>query len=259
MRIFARLFSLLSVLGIFMLPDNVAVASEEIEIPQHEWTFSSPFGKFDKNQLQRGFQIYREVCSTCHSLSLISFRNLADLGYNEEEIKAIAGSYEVQDGPNDTGEMFMRPARPSDRFPAPFANRKAAEAANNGAYPPDLSLMTKARHGGADYVKAILMGYAEAPQGFTLASGQHYNRFMSGHRIAMPAPLGDGFVDYKDGSPKTLDQYSSDISAFLTWTAEPYMIERKRMGLRVMLYVGIMTLIFYLNYRAVKCKVKGVK
>ena len=140
-----RLLFLSLFLFTLMLP---AHAAERIELPEHTWTFSGPLGKFDQNQLQRGFQVYREVCATCHSLSLIAFRNLADLGYNEDEIKAIAASYEIKDGPNDMGEMFTRPGRPSDHFPDPFPNRKAAEAANNGAYPPDLSLMTKARHGG---------------------------------------------------------------------------------------------------------------
>ena len=249
-----RLLFLSMFLFTLMLP---ARAGESIELPEHAWTFSGPLGKFDQNQLQRGFQVYREVCSTCHSLSFIAFRNLEDLGYNEDEIKAIASSYEIKDGPNDVGEMFTRPGRPSDHFPDPFPNRKAAEAANNGAYPPDLSLMTKARHGGADYVKALLMGYTEAPAGFDLADGQYYNRFMAGHRIAMAAPLLDGAVDYKDGSPKTLDQYTSDVSAFLTWAAEPYMVQRKETGLRVMLYIGLMTVIFYLNYRLVKRRVKG--
>jgi cytochrome c1 len=249
-----RLLFLSMFLFTLMLP---ARAAESIELPEYAWTFSGPLGKFDQNQMQRGFQIYREVCSTCHSLSFIAFRNLGDLGYNEDEIKAIASSYEIKDGPNDAGEMFTRPGRPSDHFPDPFPNRKAAEAANNGAYPPDLSLMTKARHGGADYVKALLMGYTEAPSGFDLAEGQYYNRFMAGHRIAMAAPLLDGAVDYKDGSPNTLDQYTTDIAAFLTWTAEPYMIQRKETGLRVMLYVAFMTFIFYLNYRLVKRRVKG--
>jgi cytochrome c1 len=249
-----RLLFLSMFLFTFMLP---ARAAESIELPEYAWTFSGPLGKFDQNQMQRGFQIYREVCSTCHSLSFIAFRNLGDLGYNEDEIKAIASSYEIKDGPNDAGEMFTRPGRPSDHFPDPFPNRKAAEAANNGAYPPDLSLMSKARHGGADYLKALLMGYTEAPAGFDLAGGQYYNRFMPGHRIAMAAPLLDGAVDYKDGSPNTLDQYTTDIAAFLTWTAEPYMIQRKETGLRVMLYVAFMTFIFYLNYRLVKRRVKG--
>jgi cytochrome c1 len=249
-----RLFSLFLFLITLAYPVQ---AAESIEIPEHTWTFSGPFGKFDQHQLQRGFQVYREVCSTCHGLSLIAFRNLADLGYNEDEIKAIASSYEIKDGPNETGEMFTRPGRASDHFPDPFPNRKAAEAANNGAYPPDLSLMTKARHGGADYVKALLLGYADAPAGFELADGQYYNRFMPGHRIAMAAPLSDGAVEYTDGSPKTLEQYSTDVSAFLTWTAEPHMIKRKETGLRVMLYVALMTVIFYLNYRLVKRRVKG--
>jgi ubiquinol-cytochrome c reductase cytochrome c1 subunit len=249
-----RLLFLSMFLFTLMLP---ARAAESIELPEYAWTFSGPLGKFDQQQLQRGFQIYREVCSTCHSLSFIAFRNLGDLGYNEDEIKAIASSYEIKDGPNDAGEMFTRPGRPSDHFPDPFPNRKAAEAANNGAYPPDLSLMSKARHGGADYLKALLMGYTEAPSGFDLADGQYYNRFMAGHRIAMAAPLLDGAVDYKDGSPNTLDQYTTDIAAFLTWTAEPYMIQRKETGLRVMLYVAFMTFIFYLNYRLIKRRVKG--
>ncbi len=228
----------------------------QIVLPEHDWTFNGVRGKFDRAQLQRGFQVYKEVCSTCHSLSLKSYRNLADLGYSEAEIKAFASQFKVWDGPNDEGAMFERPALPSDRFVPPFPNANAARAANNGAYPPDLSLIVKARPGGADYLKALLLGYSEAPAGFEVPNGIYYNKYFPGYKIAMAKPLDDGAVTYADGTPNTLDQMSSDVAAFLAWAAEPELEKRKETGVRVMLFLVVFTGLLYLLKRQVWSKVE---
>lgn len=221
-------------------------AGEKIEYPAREWSWDGIFGTFDRAQLQRGLQVYTEVCSTCHSLRLVAFRNLSALGYDDDQIKEYAGNYEVEDGPNDDGEMFTRPALPSDRFVPPYPNEQAARVANNGAYPPDLSLMAKARKGGADYVFALLTGYesevpADAPEGFVLADGMSYNRYFAGHQIAMPQPLFDGALDYADGSAASEGQMAGDVTAFLMWAAEPRLEDRKGMGLRVLIFLFIFT------------------
>jgi cytochrome c1 len=226
------------------------------EPPAYPWSFNGVFGKFDKKQLQRGLQVYKEVCSTCHALSKISFRNLSDLGYSEDEIKAFAGQYKVIDGPNDAGDMFERAARPSDHIPGPYANEQASRAANGGAYPPDLSLITKARHEGSDYVRALLIGYDAPPHDVKVPNGMYYNKYFAGHQIAMPAPLSDGAVDYQDDSPKTVQQYATDVAAFLTWTAETKLETRKALGLRVMTFLLSLTVLLYLYKRKVWKDVK---
>lgn len=216
-------------------------SGEKIELPDIDWSWKGPFDGFDKAQLQRGLQVYTEVCATCHSLGLVAYRDLAALGYGEEEIKAYAANYEVMDGPNEEGEMFTRPAIPSDRFVAPFANENAARASNNGAYPPDLSLMVKARKNGANYLYAMMIGYAEeAPEDVVLMEGMNYHKYFPGHQIAMPPPLSDGVVEYTDGTEPTLDQEARDITAFLAWAAEPELEERKAMGIRVLLFLGVL-------------------
>ncbi|MCB1783266.1 MAG: cytochrome c1 [Alphaproteobacteria bacterium] len=203
-----------------------------------DWSFDGPFGTYDKASLQRGLKIYREVCAGCHSLKRVYFRNLEGIGYNEEQIKAIASQYTVQDGPNDEGEMFDRPAKPSDYIPSPFPNDNAAKSANNGALPPDLSLITKAREDGANYVFSLLTGFEAAPHGVEMSETQHWNKYFPGHKISMPPPLSPGQVSYADdGSPETLEQYAKDISHFLTWAADPYMEERKRTGVKVILFL----------------------
>lgn len=216
-------------------------SGEKIELPDIDWSWTGPFDGFDKAQLQRGLQVYTEVCATCHSLSLLAYRDLAALGYGEEEIKAYAANYEVMDGPNDEGEMFTRPAIPSDRFVAPFANENAARASNNGAYPPDLSLMAKARKNGANYIYAMMTGYAEeVPEGVELADGMAYHKYFGGHQIAMPQPLYGEDVEYADGTEPTLDQEARDITAFLAWAAEPELEQRKAMGIKVLLFLGVL-------------------
>ncbi len=214
-------------------------------VPAMKWSFDGPFGTYDRASLQRGFQVYTQVCSACHSMNRLSYRNLTALGYSEAEVKAIAASHNVQDGPNDEGEMFDRPGLPSDHFVSPFPNVKAAAAANNGAAPPDLSLMAKARHGGASYIYGILTGYAEPPAGQTLLPGQHWNAVMPGNVIAMPQPIQDGQVAYEDGSPQTVDQYAKDVAAFLTWAAEPHMEDRKRTGLKALIFLLVFSGIMY--------------
>ena len=216
-------------------------SGEKIELPDIDWSWEGPFGSFDKAQLQRGLQVYTEVCRTCHSLSLLAYRDIAALGYNDDEIKAYAGNYEVQDGPNDEGEMFTRPAIPSDRFVPPFPNDNAARASNNGAFPPDLSLITKARKNGANYLYAMMIGYGdEAPEGVELADGMAYHKYFSGHQIAMPQPLYGEDVEYADGTEPTLDQEARDITAFLAWAAEPELEQRKAMGIKVLLFLGVL-------------------
>ncbi len=229
-----------------------AQAAEAVAIPSHSWSFSGLFGTFDRAQLQRGFQVYREVCSSCHSIQYIAFRNLLELGYTPDEVKALAAEYTVMDGPNDDGEMFERSAIPADRYPLAFPNEQAARAANNGAYPPDLSLMTKARKAGPDYNYALLTGYPEEPPaGVELMDGMYYNAYFPGHQIAMPAPLSEDLVEYADGTPATVEQMAEDVTAFLMWTAEPNLEQRKSMGVTVVLFLLVLTGILY----AVKKKI----
>jgi len=222
---------------------------------KQEWSFNGIFGTFDRAQMRRGLQIYTEVCASCHSLRLVAYRTLADIGMNEAEIKALAGEAEVPDGPNDEGEMFTRPAGLADRFAAPFENDNAARAANNGALPPDLSLMTKARIGGPDYVYALMTGYKEeAPKGFKLLEGLNYNDYFPGHQIAMAPPLSDETVEYADGTKATLDQHARDIVAFLVWAAEPELEERKNLGVKVILFLIVLTAMLYALKRQVWAK-----
>jgi ubiquinol-cytochrome c reductase cytochrome c1 subunit len=237
---------------------------------QMDWSFAGPFGKYDKGQLQRGLKVYTEVCSACHSMNLVAFRTLEELGYSEAQVKAFAANYEVTDGPNADGEMFTRTAVPSDHFPSPFPNKEAAAAANGGAAPPDFSLIAKARgvtrgfptfvfdiftqyqQGGPDYIHALLTGYQEPPEGVEVAEGTHYNPyFIAGQALAMAQPISDGQVTYDDGSPETLDQYSRDVSAFLMWAAEPHLEDRKRMGFMVMIFLAIFTALIYLTKKSV--------
>lgn len=233
-------------LALLFLPCFPASAGgEEEPLPRMDWSFSGPFGTYDKAALQRGFQVYREVCANCHGLKRVAYRNLSALGYNEDQIKAIAVEKTISDGPNDAGEMFERPGRPSDRILSPFPNDKAAMAANNGALPPDLSLIVKARHGGADYVYGVLTGYAPAPEGVALSDTQYYNTAMAGHVISMPPPLSGGQVTYTDGTAGTRSQYAKDVAHFLAFAAEPEMEQRKRMGVKVILFLLAFAAVMY--------------
>lgn len=245
------------------------------EPPELGWSFSGPFGTYDKQQLQRGLQVYKEVCSACHSLNLVAFRNLEDLGYSEAQVKGFASEYQIHDGPNDQGQMFDRPGKPSDYFPSPFPNVEAAAAANGGAAPPDLSLIAKARgvergfprfifdiftqysEGGPDYIHALLTGFNEKPPaGLVIPEGTHYNPyFASAASTHMPPPLSDGQVTYNDGSPQTVDQYARDVAAFLMWAAEPHMEARKETGFRVLIFLILFGALVYLTKRKIWAEV----
>lgn len=213
--------------------------------PATKWSFDGPFGTFDRAELQRGYQVYKEVCAACHAMKYVAFRNLRDIGFSEAEVKALAATFEATDGPNDSGEMFKRPALPSDKFPSPFPNEKAARAANGGAYPLDLSLVAKARAHGPDYLKALLTGYKEPPAGFALGEGLYYNEYFPGNQIAMPQPLNEDQVTYADGTKATVTQMAHDVSAFMMWAAEPKLEDRKRMGFKVMIFLIVLTGLFF--------------
>lgn len=242
-----------------------------IKHPKHvHWSFGGPFGHWDVGQLQRGLKVYKEVCSACHSLNLVAFRNLEALGYSEDQVKAFASEYTVTDGPNAEGEMFERAAVPADRFPAPFPNEEAAAYANNGAAPPDFSLLAKARapergfpwfifdvftlyaENGPDYIYSLMTGYEDAPEGEEVPEGAHYNPyFVGGPALAMASPLSDEIVTYDDGSPETVDQYARDVAAFMMWAAEPSLVERKSLGFKVMVALLLLAILFYLSKKAV--------
>ncbi|MDX1574882.1 MAG: cytochrome c1 [Kiloniellales bacterium] len=226
-------------------------AAEGIKLPKQDWSFDGLFGLFDRPQLQRGLQVYQEVCAGCHGLKYIAFRNLSDLGYTEDQIKAFASEAVIVDGPDDDGEMFEREGRPSDYFPAPFPNDKAAAAANNGAVPPELSLMAKARFGGPDYIYALLTGYEEPPADFEVLEGLSYNAYFPGHQIAMAPPLFDGAVEYADGTEATVDQMARDVSAFLMWAAEPTLEDRKTAGIWVLLFFLFVTGVTYASKKKI--------
>lgn len=221
------------------------------------WEFEGFFGRFDKASIQRGYQVYKEVCSACHSLKLMSYRNLQDIGFSEAEVKQIASEYLITDGPNDDGEMFERPALPSDKFVSPYPNEQSARSANGGAYPPDLSLIIKARHDGPNYVYSLLNGYKDAPEGFELAVGKNYNPYFEGRQISMPAPINDdGQVEYKDGTIATKEQMIIDAVNFLQYVSEPETEHRKKMGVRTMIFLGILLVLLVLAKRAIWKNVK---
>jgi ubiquinol-cytochrome c reductase cytochrome c1 subunit len=230
-------------------PANAAEAGAELMTKS--WQHDGFFGTFDRSAAQRGLQVYREVCSSCHGLKYVAFRNLAALGYTEDQIKAIAAESTITDGPNDEGAMFDREGRPSDRFPSPFANEKEAAFINGGVAPPDLSVMTKAREGGANYVYSLLRGYEEPPPDIEVREGSYYNLYFPGHWISMPPPLYEDGVTYADGTPATIEQMASDVAVFLSWAAEPKLEERKQTGLKVMLFLITLTGLFYATKRKV--------
>lgn len=215
-------------------------AGEAIAIPNTPFSFDGVFGTFDRAAAQRGFQVYKEVCAACHAMRLLSYRNLRELGLSDAEVRGIAASFTVMDGPNDEGQMFERPGRPSDRFRSPFANEAAARAANNGAYPPDLSVITKAREGGADYIHALLVGYEDPPAGMTMMPGMNYNRYFPGHQIAMGRPLNDDQLTFHDGTKATTEQMAHDVATFLAWAAEPELEQRRAMGIKILLFLTVL-------------------
>ena len=231
---------------ILMLMPCFAIAEDHIVLKEMYWPFEGMFGSVDRQAAQRGFQVYKEVCAVCHSMNQLSYRNLKNLGFSDEEIKELASSVTVKDGPNDQGDMFDRPGLPYDKFVSPFANDNAARAANNGALPVDLSLIIKARGDGANYVYSLLTGYQDAPEGFEMMPGLTYNHYFPGYQIAMPSPLSDDIVSYSDGTNATIDQMARDVVIFLQWAAEPEMEARKAMGLKVILFLLAFTIVFYI-------------
>lgn len=257
--------------GASFAAEDGATPHYPINKPNHySWSFSGPFGTYDKGQLQRGLKVYKEVCAACHGLDLVAFRTLHDLGYSDAQVRAFAAEYTIQDGPNTDGEMFERPGIPSDYFPSPFPNDAAAAAANGGAAPPDFSLLAKARavergfptfvfdiftqyaESGPDYITSLLTGYREPPEGYEEQPGTYYNPyFIAGSALAMAPPLSDGQVTYDDGAPETVLQYSRDVTAFMMWAAEPHMEERKKVGFRVMVFLVLFAGLVYLTKRKV--------
>ena len=229
-------------------------AEEKIHLLNVDWSFKGIFGKFDRASLQRGYQVYSEVCSGCHSMKYLSYRNLSEKGgpeFSIAEVKAIASKFEVTDGPNSDGEMFTRPGKLSDKFIMPFENEKAAQAANGGAYPPDMSVLVKARSGGANYIYSVLLGYEDPPNGVTLDDGVYYNKYMYGNNIKMANPLSEGIVEYSDGTKATEEQMAKDITTFLMWTAEPHLEARHKMGFKAILYLIILTILVYFSMKKI--------
>ena len=244
------------ILIIFIFTVSFSVYSEETNTnyAKTNWSFKGIFGTFDRASLQRGYQVYQEVCSGCHSVQHLSYRNLSEKGgpeFSVEEAKAIAAQFEVEDGPNSDGEMFMRPGRLSDEFVRPYPNVEASTAANGGAYPPDMSVLVKARKDGADYIYSLLLVYEEAPAGFEIDEGVYYNKYMSGNKIKMTAPLSDGLVEYSDGTQSTTTQMAKDVTTFLVWVAEPHLESQHRMGFKAIIYLIILFTLVYMSKQKV--------
>ena len=248
------------IITIFFLGSVNLHSAEKVEYLKTDWSFKGLFGKFDRSSLQRGYQVYTEVCASCHSMKYVSYRNLGEKGgpeFSEEAVKAIAASFEVNDGPNADGEMFTRPGKLSDKFVMPYDNVKAAQAANGGAYPPDMSVLVKARGGGVDYIYSLLQGYEDAPSGMILDEGVHYNKYMYGNKIKMSAPLSEGIVEYGDGTEATVEQMSKDITTFLMWTAEPHLESRHKMGFKAIVYLIILTILVYFSMKRIWSRVES--
>jgi ubiquinol-cytochrome c reductase cytochrome c1 subunit len=227
-------------------PSRVLAQEHDLELREVEWEHKGIFGTYDRPALQRGLQVYQNVCQTCHGLEHVAFRNLAALGYSEDEVDAIAAQYQVTQPPNDQGDVVQAPGKASDYFPPPYPNEQAAAAANGGKAPPDLSLMAKARIGGESYIYSLLTGYPEQPPAdVEVPEGGYYNTYFPGHVIAMPPPLQPDQVTYSDQTPASVEQMAHDVSSFLAWTAEPTLEERKGMGLRVMLFLLVLTGLLY--------------
>jgi ubiquinol-cytochrome c reductase cytochrome c1 subunit len=247
------------IITIFIFSSTNLHSAEKVEYLKTDWSFKGLFGKFDRSALQRGYQVYTEVCSSCHSMKYVSYRNLSEKGgpeFSEEAVKAIAASFEVKDGPNADGEMFLRPGKPSDKFVMPYDNVKAAEAANGGAYPPDMSVLVKARGGGVDYIYSLLQGYEDAPNGMILDEGVYYNKYMYGNKIKMSSPLSEDIVEYGDGTKASVEQMSKDVTTFLMWAAEPHLESRHQMGFKAIVYLIILTVLVYFSMKKIWSRVE---
>ena len=251
-----KLFVLFFLILISLRPLQSAEMVDPIKV---DWSFKGLTGTFDRASLQRGFQVYKEVCASCHSMQYLSYRNLGEPGgpeFSELEVKAIAGSFEIEDGPNDQGEMFTRPGRPSDKFKSPYPNVQASIAANGGAYPPDMSVLVKARPGGSNYIYSVLVGYEEPPAGITLDDGVYYNKYMYGNKIKMANQLSDGLVEYADGTNATVEQMSKDVTTFLMWAAEPHLESRHQMGFKAIVYLIILTILVYFSMKKIWSRIE---
>ena len=255
-----NILKLISIIILFFVTSVNVISAEKVEYLKTDWTFKGLFGKFDRASLQRGYQVYTEVCAACHSMKYLSYRNLSEKGgpeFSVAQAKAIAASFEVTDGPNSDGEMFNRPGKLSDKFVMPYENVKAAEAANGGAYPPDMSVLVKARGGGVDYIYSLLQGYEEAPSGMILDEGVHYNKYMYGNKIKMSAPLSDGIIEYSDGTNASVEQMSKDVTTFLMWAAEPSLEARHQMGFKAIVYLIILTILVYFTMKKIWSRVES--
>ena len=250
----------ISFLITLLIGTNSLNSAEKVELLKTDWSFKGVFGKFDRGSLQRGYQVYTEVCASCHSMKYLSYRNLSEKGgpeFSIEQAKAIAASFDVTDGPNEDGEMFERPAKLSDKFAMPYANIKEAQAANGGAYPPDMSVLAKARSGGVDYIYSVLLGYEEPPSGVTLDEGVYYNKYMYGNNIKMAQPLYDDLVEYNDGTVATEEQMAKDVTTFLMWAAEPHLETRHKMGFKAIVYLIILTILVYFSMKKIWSRVES--
>lgn len=262
MRHISKQLAALAVPALMLLAlPGTQLAAEEAhapEIPAQDWSFAPPFGHFDRGQLQRGHKVYKFVCANCHSMNLLSYRNLGEPGgpgFSKKAVEVLASQDQITDGPDDKGKMFLRPAKPSDHFRAPYANDEAARVANGGALPPDLSVMAKARPGGPDYLYALMTGYEEPPADMKMTKGMQYNAAFPGHQIAMPNPLSEGVVEYTDGTAPTVENYAKDVSAYLMWAAEPKLEERHKLGARVLIFLIVFAIIMFLAKKAVWARV----
>jgi len=250
MKNYIKTISLIIFLIIFF--GQKSFSEETKKLLSIDWSFKGYFGKFDRASLQRGYQVYTEVCASCHSMKYLSYRNLAEKGgpeFSKEEAKAIAASFEVTDGPNDDGEMFVRPAKLSDKFVNPYKNDKEAMSSNGGAYPPDMSVLVKARSGGADYIYSVLLGYTDPPSGVTLDDGVYYNKYMYGNNIKMPKVLEDGLVEYNDGTEASEEQMAKDVVTFLSWAAEPHLEARHKIGFKAIIYLIVLSFLAYFSMK----------
>ena len=257
MKNVSKFFFFFLIISISSITVNSAEVSKKLLNPG--WSFKGYFGKFDRASLQRGYQVYTEVCAACHSMKYLNYRNLAEPGgpeFSEEQVKIIASQFEIEDGPNSEGDMFTRPARPSDNFVNPYPNKEAATAANGGAYPPDMSVLVKARKGGADYIYSLLLGYDDPPASVNLDDGVYYNTYMSGNKIKMAKPLSKNIVQYIDGTQATEEQMAKDVVTFLAWAAEPHLETRHKMGFKAIIYLIIITTLVYFSMRKIWSRIE---
>ena len=255
-----NIFKIFYLIALLLAGTLHANSAEKVDFLKTDWSFKGLFGKFDRGSLQRGYQVYTEVCASCHSMKYLSYRNLAEPGgpeFTEEQAKAIALNFEVLDGPNNDGEMFTRLAKLSDKFVKPYENVKAAQAANGGAYPPDMSVLAKARSGGVDYIYSLLLGYEDAPGGVTLDDGVYYNKFMYGNKIKMSEPLSDDLIEYSDGTVASKEQMAKDVTTFLMWAAEPHLEARHKMGFKAILYLIILTILVYFSMKKIWSRIES--